>query len=123
MVPLLELSNWVARTLAIPGIKASWSYGRKRWWRRRFKRVFGSTSREYTVAYASLEVNPMVQEAARQINAQVGEFPLVKPTRPTMMFKAQKVVSGSEFRALSHIGPALLRDGGIAGKPVADDSI
>src|SRR6266849_396421 len=118
MGPWLELSNWAARALAIPGLKATGKYGVKRWWRRRFKRVFGSTAREYSIAYANLEVNLVI----RQI-AGLGEFPLVKPTRPAMRFKAQKVVSSCELRALSYIGSSLANDGGIAVKVVADEAI
>ncbi len=40
-----------------------------------------------------------------------------------MIFKAQKVVSGSELRALSYIGSSLFINGGIAGKVVADEAI
>jgi hypothetical protein len=123
MGPWLAILNWSARALAIPGVKGTWNYGARRLWRRRFKRVFGSTAHEYSIAYANLEVNPAIQQIARPVNAQLSDFPLAKPARPTMMFSAQKVVSGSELRALSYIGPSLFSNGGIVGKVVADDSI
>jgi hypothetical protein len=123
MGPWLELSNWAARTLAIPGLKATGNYGVKRWWRRRFKRVFGSASHEYCIAYANLEVNSDIRRVAGAVDTQLSEFPLVKPTRPAMRFKAQKVVSGCELRALSYIGPSLVEDGGITGKVVSDEAI
>ena len=123
MGPWLELSNWAARSLAIPGLKATGNYGVKRWWRRRFKRVFGSASHEYCIAYANLEVNSDIRRVAGAVDPQLSEFPLVKPTRPAMRFKAQEVVSGCELRALSYIGPSLVDDGGITGKVVSDEAI
>ncbi len=123
MVQWLALSNWAARTLAIPGVKATWNFGTKKWRRGRFKRVFGSTASEYFIAFASLEINPAIQQIARSTDAKLGEFPLVKPSRPDLAFKAQKVVSGCELRALSYLGSSLVSNGGMEVKVVADEEI
>jgi hypothetical protein len=120
---LFGVLNWAARALAIPGVKSTWSYGKRRLLRRQFKRVFGSAAREYSLAYADLEVNPTIQQVARTVNSQLGDFPLIKPARANMMFKAQKVVSCSALRALSYIGSSLRSDGALVGRLVADDAI
>lgn len=123
ILPWLEATNWLARALAIPGLKATGKFGLKRWWRRQFKKVIGSTASEYFIAYANLEVNPLVLRSVSNLQQQLARFPLVKPNHPDMFFSAQKVVSGSELRAVSYIGTSLVADGGIVAKVVADDAI
>ena len=123
ILPWLEATNWLARVLAIPGLKATGRFRLKRWWRRQFKKVFGSGASEYFIAFASLEVNPKVLRFASNLDQQLARFPLVKPTHPDKAFSAQKVVSGSELRAVSYIGPSLATDGGIVARVVADDAI
>lgn len=120
---LLEISNWAARALAIPGLKATGKYCNKRWWRRKFKKVFGQDSREYFLVFGNLEIHPEIQHMLKSANQQLGAFPFTKPTHPKMLFSAQKVASGCELRAVAYLGSALSLDGGIASKVIADDLI
>jgi hypothetical protein len=109
---LVEVSNWAARALALPGLKATMKYCNKRWWRRKFKRVFGRDSQEYFLAFGTLEVD-----------RALGAFPFTKPGRPKMRFSAQRVASGCELRAVAYVGSALSSDGGVTCKVVADDKM
>jgi hypothetical protein len=120
---LLELSNWVARGLAIPGLKATWKYGIKRWWRRKFKKVFGQGSQEYFLAFGILEINPAIPQLLVAVSQQLSDFPFTKPSRADMSFSAQRVASSCELRAVAYLGSALSLDGGRASKVVADDLI
>jgi hypothetical protein len=120
---LLGFLNWAARALAIPGVKSSWSFGKKRWWRRKFKKVFGQAEKEYFLACGMLQVNPLIRQFVRNADPQLANYPFVKPTRLQMQFSAERVASGSEVRALAYIGDALKTDGGLASRVVPDDLI
>jgi hypothetical protein len=122
-VELIGILNWAARALAIPGVKLSWSFGKERWWRRKFKRVFGQGEQEYLLACGMLRLDRLIPQLLRTVNPQLADFPFAKPTRPVMRFSAQGVTSGCEVRALAYIGTALRTDGGLSSRVVGDEVI
>lgn len=119
----LEIVNWAARALAIPGLRGMWKYGSKEWWRRQFKKVFGREVQEHFLACGALEINPIIPQLLMTVNRQLSQFPFTKPGRRDMSFSAQRVASVCELRAVAYIGSALSVDGGRTSKVVADDWI
>src|ERR1700730_13243752 len=119
----LEIANWAARALAIPGLRETWKYGGKKWWRRQFKKIFGREAQEHFLVYGTVEINPAILRLLVSVDQQLSRFPFAKPGRLDMSFSAQRVASVSELRAVAYIGSALSLDGGRASKVVADDLI
>jgi len=119
----LEIANWAARALAIPGVRGTWKYGSKRWQRRQFKKIFGREAQEHFLAFGTLEINPSIAQLLATLDQQLSRFPFTKHGRPDMSFSAQKVASSCELRAVAYIGPALSLDGDRTSRVFADDSV
>jgi hypothetical protein len=120
---LVEVGEWGLRALAIPGAKSSWKYGTRQWWRREFKKVFGTGVQDCFLGCGSLQINPAIPSALGITNPLLSKFPFVKPGRQEMSFSAQRVANVCELRAVSYIGSALSIDGGRSSKVVDDELI
>lgn len=118
-----EVPREVLVALAVTGLLAlvKWVWDISH--RRKFRRVFGKT-KEYYLAFGSMEVHPQLLSLARTYGHQsFAAFPLAKSGHPNMAFNAQKVASGCEIRAVAYMDSSLSKEGGVALNVVTDDSI
>jgi len=114
--------NVVGGILTIFVTTLFWSL-RTKWYRRRFKNIFGAGDEPYQLVYAPLVLRSDVRALLPSSKPGAEPFVFSRKGAENVSFSAKQTTSSCEIRAASYVASALGKDGGRQSTFVDDESL